>query len=56
MAFVDTQKILQRAINDFERAKVLSIDTEYDSFRYSGKNFCLIQIHANNTTYVLTFG
>jgi ribonuclease D len=50
--FVDTQKILQRAINDFERAKVLSIDTEYDSFRYFREKLCLIQIHANNTTYV----
>lgn len=49
---VDTEKILQRAINDFERAKVLSIDTEYDSFRYFREKLCLIQIHANNTTYV----
>ena len=50
--FVDTQKSLQRAINDFDRAKVLCIDTEYDSFRYFREKLCLIQIHANNTTYV----
>ncbi|MGD0278534.1 MAG: ribonuclease D [Smithella sp.] len=50
--FVDTQKYLQRAISDFERAKVLSIDTEYDSFRYFKEKLCLIQIHAGNTTYV----
>ena len=50
--FVDTQKKLQRAVNDFERAKVLSIDTEYDSFRYFREILCLIQIHANNTTYI----
>jgi len=50
--FVDTQKNLQRAVNDFERTKVLSIDTEYDSFRYFKEKLCLIQIHANNTTYV----
>ena len=50
--FVDTQKSLQRAINDFERAKVLSIDTEYDSFRYFKEILCLIQIHANTTNYV----
>jgi len=50
--FVDTQKKMQRAVNDFERAKVLSIDTEYDSFRYFREILCLIQIHANNTTYV----
>jgi ribonuclease D len=50
--FVDTQKNLQRAVNDFERTKVLSIDTEYDSFRYFKEKLCLIQIHSNNTTYV----
>jgi len=50
--FVDTQKKLQRAVNDFDRAKVLCIDTEYDSFRYFREKLCLIQIHANNTTYV----
>ena len=50
--FVDTQKNLLRAIDDFERAKVLCIDTEYDSFRYFTQKLCLIQIHANNTTYV----
>jgi ribonuclease D len=48
----DTPKKLQRAIDDFKRAKVLSIDTEYDSFRYFKEKLCLIQIHANSTTYV----
>jgi ribonuclease D len=49
---IDTPKKLQRAIDDFKRAKVLSIDTEYDSFRYFKEKLCLIQIHANTTTYV----
>jgi ribonuclease D len=49
---VDTPKKLQRAVDDFKRAKVLSIDTEYDSFRYFKEILCLIQIHANTTTYV----
>jgi ribonuclease D len=49
---VDTPKKLQRAVNDFEQANVLSIDTEYDSFRYFREKLCLIQIHANHTTYV----
>jgi ribonuclease D len=49
---VDTPKILQRAVDDFKRAKILSIDTEYDSFRYFKEKLCLIQIHANNMTYV----
>jgi ribonuclease D len=49
---VDTPKKLQRAVNDLEQANVLSIDTEYDSFRYFREKLCLIQIHANLTTYV----
>ena len=49
---VDTPKKLQRAIDDFRQASVLSIDTEYDSFRYFKEKLCLIQIHANDTTYV----
>jgi ribonuclease D len=49
---VDTPKKLQRAVNDFDQAHVLSIDTEYDSFRYFREKLCLIQIHANHTTYV----
>ena len=49
---VNTSEKLQSAINDFKRAKVLSIDTEYDSFRYFKEKLCLIQIHADVTTYV----
>lgn len=49
---VDTPKKLQRAVSDFEQANVLSIDTEYDSFRYFREKLCLIQIHSNHTTYI----
>jgi len=49
---VDTPQKLQHAIDDFQQASVLSIDTEYDSFRYFKEKLCLIQIHANDTTYV----
>ncbi len=49
---MDTQKKLTQAINDFEQANVLSIDTEYDSFRYFREKLCLIQIHACNIVYV----
>jgi ribonuclease D len=49
---VDTPKKLQRAVDDFKRVKILSIDTEYDSFRYFKEKLCLIQILANTTTYV----
>ena len=50
--FIDTQGKLQLAIDDFKNASVLSIDTEYDSFRYFREILCLIQIHVNATTYV----
>lgn len=49
---VDTPDKLLRAVDDFEQAKVLSIDTEYDSFRYFREKLCLIQIHALHTTYI----
>ena len=46
------QKKIKRAIDNFEDAAILSIDTEYDSFRYFREILCLIQIHANETTYI----
>ena len=49
---VDTPKKINRAIDNFEKTSVLSIDTEYDSFRYFREILCLIQIHANETTYI----
>ena len=50
--FVDTPKKIERAIDNFENTAILSIDTEYDSFRYFREILCLIQIHANETTYI----
>ena len=50
--FVDTPKKIVRAIDNFENTAILSIDTEYDSFRYFREILCLIQIHANETTYI----
>jgi ribonuclease D len=50
--FVDTQNKIRRVVNDFEQARILSIDTEYDSFHYFREKLCLIQIHANATTYI----
>ncbi len=49
---VDTPKKIKQAIDNFENTSVLSIDTEYDSFRYFREKLCLIQIHANETTYI----
>lgn len=50
--FVDTPKKIKRAADNFENTAILSIDTEYDSFRYFREILCLIQIHANDTTYI----
>lgn len=50
--FVDTPKKIKRAADNFENTAILSIDTEYDSFRYFREILCLIQIHANETTYI----
>ena len=49
---VDTPKKVKRAIDNFENTKTLSIDTEYDSFRYFREILCLLQIHADETTYI----
>jgi ribonuclease D len=50
--FVDEEKILPRAARDLEKARIIGIDTEYDSFHYFREKLCLIQIYANRTTYV----
>ncbi|MCG6533362.1 MAG: ribonuclease D [Syntrophales bacterium LBB04] len=49
---VDKQKKLRRAIDDFDKSSILSIDTEYDSFRYFREKLCLIQIRARSATYI----
>ncbi len=49
---VDNFKKLQRAVDDFDNSSVLSIDTEYDSFRYFREKLCLIQIKAQAATYI----
>lgn len=49
---VNTPQKFARAINDITRAEILSIDTEYDSFRYFKEKLCLIQIHVFKTTYI----
>ncbi len=50
--FVDTEKKRQRAIDDFSSSPLLSIDTEYDSFRYFREKLCLIQIKAAAAAYI----
>jgi ribonuclease D len=49
---VDSQKKLEHAIDDFDNSSILSIDTEYDSFRYFREKLCLIQIKAQGAAYI----
>lgn len=49
---VDTPKKLQRAVDDLDNSDILSIDTEYDSFRYFREKLCLVQIKAKAATYI----
>jgi len=49
---VDTVQKWTRAVEDIGKAAILSIDTEYDSFRYFKEKLCLLQIHACGTTYI----
>jgi ribonuclease D len=49
---INTQKELQFAVDDFNQSSILSIDTEYDSFRYFREILCLIQIKAHDATYI----
>ena len=49
---VNNQKKIQQAIDDFNKSVSLSIDTEYDSFRYFREVLCLIQIRAHDATYI----
>lgn len=49
---VDTPKKIQRAVDDLNDSLILSIDTEYDSFRYFREKLCLIQIKAKAATYL----
>ena len=51
-AWVDSPLKRRSAAKDIEASAVLSIDTEYDSFRYFRDKLCLIQIQAAKRTYL----
>ncbi len=50
--WVDSPPKRRSAARDIEASAVLSIDTEYDSFRYFRDKLCLIQIQAAKRTYL----
>ncbi|MDZ4163922.1 MAG: ribonuclease D [Smithellaceae bacterium] len=51
--WVDTKEDLQRALATISSADSISLDTEYDSFRYFRDKLCLIQIRAKDSTFLL---
>lgn len=51
--WVDTREDLNHAHETISSADFISLDTEYDSFRYFRDKLCLIQIRAKNSTFLL---
>lgn len=49
---VDAHAKADEALKDIEISSVISMDTEYDSFRYFRDKLCLIQIKAKRKTYL----
>jgi len=50
--WIDTREKLEDAKSDIHHAHVVSVDTEYDSFRYFRDVLCLIQVNAGKITYL----
>lgn len=44
---------LQKVVREASRAKVIAIDTEYDSFHYFREKLCLVQAKTQSGTYLL---
>jgi len=51
--WVDGGRALYRAIRDILAARLIAIDTEYDSFRYFREKLCLIQINTDRKIFLL---
>jgi len=50
--WVDTLSKIDEAREDIRRSPIICVDTEYDSFRYFRAVLCLIQIEADEKTYL----
>jgi ribonuclease D len=50
--WVDARQKLSKVREDIERAGVIAIDTEYDSFRYFREKLCLLQIGTEQRIYL----
>jgi len=51
--WVATREDLDHARETIRSAKIISLDTEYDSFRYFRDKLCLIQLRAKDSTFLL---
>jgi ribonuclease D len=51
--WVDDSDGLQKAIREANRARIIAIDTEYDSFHYFREKLCLVQAKTPQGTYLL---
>lgn len=51
--WVDNEDDLQCARQNISQADIISLDTEYDSFRYFRDKLCLIQIRTGSSTFIL---
>jgi ribonuclease D len=51
--WIDTSAKMDEAKGDIGSSSIICVDTEYDSFRYFREVLCLIQIAADNKTYLL---
>lgn len=50
--WVDNYEKIDKARSDIKSSAIICMDTEYDSFRYFREKLCLIQIKAENRTYL----
>jgi ribonuclease D len=51
--FVDSKENLKIAEKAIRIAKIIAVDTEYDSFRYFSEKLCLLQIQTGQTTWLI---
>ena len=51
--WIDSQQKLQKALKEISRARIVAIDTEYDSFHYFREKLCLVQAGTPNSFYLL---
>lgn len=51
--WIDTSQKMQKALKEASRARLIAIDTEYDSFHYFREKLCLVQARTPTGTYLL---